>query len=196
MMGSALRANRSTRRAEPFSSRASVMILRQKKRPAELHRQPHPDLISVASEFIPISGRRNRQQRWTRRLTRLDATSFSARADIPRNGRGSTFAGSRTDTHSPAAVWSADAEETFRRSKPPGKAPPTDPSAGLTPANRFTLMNTLIGSLCPKFMVDSTGEVVPSTAQSLDRGSLAAGSNSTGCCCLSILTEANQQWTI
>ena len=78
----------------------------------------------------------------------------------------------------------------------PGNAPPTDPSAGLTPNTRFAMMGTLIQSLCPKFKVDSNGDVVSSSAQSLDRADLAAGSNSTGCCCLSLLTEADQQWTI
>ncbi len=78
----------------------------------------------------------------------------------------------------------------------PSNAPATDPSAGFSPATRFSMMDTLIQALCPKFKVNSAGEVESASVQSLDRAALAAGSNSTGCCCLSILTEAPTPWTI
>ncbi len=78
----------------------------------------------------------------------------------------------------------------------PSNAPPNDPSASLTPATRFAMMGTLMQSLCPEFNVDSSGEVVSLSLQSLDRADLAASSKPTGCCCLSILTETPQPWII
>jgi len=78
----------------------------------------------------------------------------------------------------------------------PSDAPATDPSAALTPTQRFAMMNTIIQSLCPDFKVTSSGAVETAKAQSIDRDVLASGSHGTGCCCLSILTETPKQWTI
>ncbi len=78
----------------------------------------------------------------------------------------------------------------------PTNAPATDPSAGLSPATRLSMMDKLIQDLCPKFKVNSAGEVESASLQSLDRQALAGESKSTGCCCLSILTESPTQWTI
>jgi outer membrane protein OmpA-like peptidoglycan-associated protein len=75
-------------------------------------------------------------------------------------------------------------------------APPTDPSAGLTSAARFSMMDTLIQKLCPKFHVNSSGVVESTTLQSFSPDSLAAGAHGTGCCCLNILVEAPTPWKI
>jgi len=78
----------------------------------------------------------------------------------------------------------------------PTIAPKTDPSAGLTPAQRFSTMNSVIQALCPQFQVNGSGEVETVSKQSLDRDVLAKGSHGTGCCGLSILTETSTPWTI
>lgn len=79
----------------------------------------------------------------------------------------------------------------------PSIAPATDPAASLTSAQRFSMMDTLVQSLCNEFEVDSSsGEVRAKSLQSLDRTTLAAGSNPTGCCCLSVLTDTLNAWTI
>lgn len=75
-------------------------------------------------------------------------------------------------------------------------APPTDPSASLTPATRFSMMDSLVQKICPKFHVTSSGVVESATLQSFSPDSLAKGSHGTGCCCLNILTEAPTPWTI
>jgi outer membrane protein OmpA-like peptidoglycan-associated protein len=75
-------------------------------------------------------------------------------------------------------------------------APPADPSASLTPAQRFTMMDSLIQKLCPKFHVNNTGVVESASLQSFSPDSLAKGSHGTGCCCVNILTEAPTPWTI
>ncbi len=75
-------------------------------------------------------------------------------------------------------------------------APPTDPSASLTPATRFSMMDSLVQKLCPKFHVNSSGVVESATQQSFSPDGLAKGSHGTGCCCLNILVEAPTPWTI
>lgn len=75
-------------------------------------------------------------------------------------------------------------------------APSNDPSAGLTSATRFSMMDSLIQRVCPKFHVNSTGDVESVSLQSFSPDSLAKGSHGTGCCCLNILTEAPTPWTI
>jgi Domain of unknown function (DUF4157)/OmpA family len=79
----------------------------------------------------------------------------------------------------------------------PPIAPATDPAASLTSSQRFTMMDTLIQSLCDDFEVDSgSGDVVPKAAPPPSRATLAAGSKPTGCCCLAVLTDAPNTWTI
>ena len=78
----------------------------------------------------------------------------------------------------------------------PPIAPATDPAAALTPAQRFTMMDTVIQSLCDAFEVDAAGDVVTKTLASPDRPALATGSKPTGCCCLAVLTDALNIWTI
>jgi outer membrane protein OmpA-like peptidoglycan-associated protein len=84
----------------------------------------------------------------------------------------------------------------------------TDPAANLTPFERLDMMDHVISALCPDFKVDKgvpqsspvsptgTGEVVSKSNSSIARGQLSAGNNATGCCCLSVLTEAQDTWTI
>jgi outer membrane protein OmpA-like peptidoglycan-associated protein len=80
---------------------------------------------------------------------------------------------------------------------PPSNAPPGDPAIALSPAVRFSMMDTLIQGLCDRFEVDpASGEVQPKSLQSLDPAVLAAGSKPTGCCCLNVLTSAPTQWMI
>jgi hypothetical protein len=80
-------------------------------------------------------------------------------------------------------------------SGPPVSAPATDPAASLTPATRLSMMDSIITSLCPDFIVDSgTGEVLNNSGA--DRATLAGGSAPTGCCCLAILADAANTWTI
>jgi len=78
----------------------------------------------------------------------------------------------------------------------PSIAPASDPAASLTSSQRFTMMDTLIQSLCDDFEVDAAGDVVTKTLASPDRSALAAGSKPTGCCCLAVLTDAPTTWTI
>jgi outer membrane protein OmpA-like peptidoglycan-associated protein len=80
----------------------------------------------------------------------------------------------------------------------PTAAPPSDPAASLTNAQRFSMMDSLIQGLCDQFEVDSsTGEVQSKSQQSLDRSVLAGGAKPTGCCCLAILSDpAANTWTI
>jgi hypothetical protein len=78
----------------------------------------------------------------------------------------------------------------------PTIAPASDPAASLTSSQRFTMMDTLIQSLCDDFEVDAAGDVVTKTLASPDRPALAAGSKPTGCCCLAVLTDALDTWTI
>lgn len=79
----------------------------------------------------------------------------------------------------------------------PANAPVVDPAASLTSGNRFSMMNTVIQTLCPRFQVDGAcGEVVSTIAHTLNRAELATGDKAIGCCCLSILTDATTQWTI
>jgi outer membrane protein OmpA-like peptidoglycan-associated protein len=78
----------------------------------------------------------------------------------------------------------------------PSIAPASDPAASLTSSQRFTMMDTLIQSLCDGFEVDAAGDVVTKTLASPDRSALAAGSKPTGCCCLAVLTDALDTWTI
>jgi outer membrane protein OmpA-like peptidoglycan-associated protein len=58
------------------------------------------------------------------------------------------------------------------------------------------MMDSLIQKLCPKFHVNSSGDVESVSLQSFLPDSLAKGSHGTGCCCLNILREASTQWTI
>jgi outer membrane protein OmpA-like peptidoglycan-associated protein len=58
------------------------------------------------------------------------------------------------------------------------------------------MMDSQIQALCPQFRVNSGGKVESAALQSMDRDAIAAGGNSTGCCCLSILTDATTEWTI
>jgi outer membrane protein OmpA-like peptidoglycan-associated protein len=79
----------------------------------------------------------------------------------------------------------------------PANAPANDPARSLSKTTRFSMMDSLIRALCPKFRVNSSGEVESATLQSIDRKAIAAGANSTGCCCLDILADpAASQWTI
>jgi outer membrane protein OmpA-like peptidoglycan-associated protein len=79
----------------------------------------------------------------------------------------------------------------------PALAPATDPAAALTQAQRFSMMDSLIQSLCDRFEVDgATGEVRSKSLQSLDPAVLVAESKPTGCCCLNVLTAAPTNWTI
>ncbi|HET7269600.1 MAG TPA: DUF4157 domain-containing protein [Rubrobacter sp.] len=78
----------------------------------------------------------------------------------------------------------------------PTIAPATDPAAKLTSKQRFTMMDTLIQGLCDAFEVDAAGDVVTKTLASPDRPALAAGSRPTGCCCLAVLTDSSNTWTI
>lgn len=79
----------------------------------------------------------------------------------------------------------------------PAIAPATDPAASLTSAQRFTMMDTLIQSLCDDFAVDhATGDVLSKSLSTPDRAALASGSKPTGCCCLAVLTDTPATWTI
>jgi len=79
----------------------------------------------------------------------------------------------------------------------PAFAPSTDPAAALTPAQRFSMMDSLIQGLCDRFEVDSVGgEVLTKSRTSLDPAALVTGSKPTGCCCLNVLTNAPNTWTI
>jgi hypothetical protein len=78
----------------------------------------------------------------------------------------------------------------------PPIAPATDPAAKLTSKQRFMMMDTLIQGLCDAFEVDASGDVVTKTLASPDRPALAAGSKPTGCCCLAVLTDTPNTWTI
>jgi outer membrane protein OmpA-like peptidoglycan-associated protein len=114
----------------------------------------------------------------------------------------STAKGRHLLAHELAHTVQQQSSPTLRRTlavdgNQPVEAPAGDPAASLTPAQRFSMMNPLIQGLCPQFKVDSTnGQVVSTTAQTLVRASLASGSKSGGCCCLSILTDASTPWTI
>lgn len=79
----------------------------------------------------------------------------------------------------------------------PSFAPSTDPAASLTPAQRLSMMDSVIQALCDEYEVDSTnGEVLTKSRTSLDRTELVTGSKPTGCCCLSILTDSATSWSI
>jgi OmpA family len=57
------------------------------------------------------------------------------------------------------------------------------------------MMDSIITALCPDFTVDSnTGEVL--NGSYADRVKLAGGGKPTGCCCLAVLTDAANTWTI
>jgi outer membrane protein OmpA-like peptidoglycan-associated protein len=73
----------------------------------------------------------------------------------------------------------------------------SDPAATLPLATRFSMMDSIIQSLCPLFQVDSrTGEVESKNRTSMTSGFVAGGSNPVGCCCLNTLVEASHTWTI
>jgi outer membrane protein OmpA-like peptidoglycan-associated protein len=78
----------------------------------------------------------------------------------------------------------------------PSNAPAGDPARSLTVATRRSMMDSLIQALCPEFKVDSAGDVAPNRSPASTRTQLAASGKPTGCCCLSILADASQQWTI
>lgn len=78
----------------------------------------------------------------------------------------------------------------------PSNAPANDPARGLSPATRLSMIDSQIQALCSQFRVNTGGAVESAALQSIDRDTIAAGGNSTGCCCLSILTDAPTQWTI
>jgi flagellar motor protein MotB len=79
-----------------------------------------------------------------------------------------------------------------------------DPAADLSAFERLDMMDRVIASLCPSFTVDKgaaagpvgSGEVVAKGAASLAPGPLAATGNATGCCCLNILVNGSDTWTI
>jgi outer membrane protein OmpA-like peptidoglycan-associated protein len=85
----------------------------------------------------------------------------------------------------------------------------TDPAASLTPFERLDMMDQVISALCPDFKVDKgvpqsspagapagTGEVVSKNSSSIARSALSTRDNATGCCCLSVLADAPDTWTI
>ena len=80
----------------------------------------------------------------------------------------------------------------------PSFAPANDPANTLTQAQRLSEMDTLVQALCDNFEVDqSTGEVEEKSPQCDDPGTVATGSNPTGCCCLCVMTNpAGNSWTI
>ena len=79
-----------------------------------------------------------------------------------------------------------------------------DPAASLSAFERLDMMDRVIAALCPSFAVDKgaaagpagSGEVAAKGAQSLGPDPLAAGTHATGCCCLNILVNATDTWTI
>ncbi|MDC8005361.1 DUF4157 domain-containing protein [Aureisphaera galaxeae] len=72
-----------------------------------------------------------------------------------------------------------------------------DPAAGLTRAQRFSMMDTLVQGLCPNFEVDtSTGEVVDKTRTSRLSSEYSSSSSPVGCCCLALITKSTNDWTI
>jgi outer membrane protein OmpA-like peptidoglycan-associated protein len=94
----------------------------------------------------------------------------------------------------------------------PGSPAVADPAASLTPFERLDMMDHVISGLCPDFKVMKgtppplksgaaaaslgSGEVVSKTGASLAPDRLAGGSDATGCCCLNVLTNAPNTWTI
>jgi outer membrane protein OmpA-like peptidoglycan-associated protein len=80
--------------------------------------------------------------------------------------------------------------------KPPKDAPATDPARSLPDSTKRSMVDSQIRALCPLFKVNTAGEVVPNSPPLPARSQLAAGTKSTGCCCLSILTSSSNAFTI
>ncbi|SAL81977.1 hypothetical protein AWB74_06117 [Caballeronia arvi] len=88
--------------------------------------------------------------------------------------------------------------------RPLAKLVDADPAANLSAFERLDMMDRVIGVLCPSFGVDKgaagglagSGEVVAKGAASVAPEQLAGGPNATGCCCLKILVNATDIWTI
>jgi outer membrane protein OmpA-like peptidoglycan-associated protein len=82
-------------------------------------------------------------------------------------------------------------------SLPTGPLSRPDPATALTPAARFSMMDTVIQGLCDEFEVDSlTGEVLTKSRTTHLPSELAASARPVGCCCLGVLTDSSNAWTI
>jgi OmpA family len=80
---------------------------------------------------------------------------------------------------------------------PAGATSRPDPAAALTAAQRFSMMDSIIQGLCDDFEVDAaTGEVVTKSRTTHPSSDFASGAKPVGCCCLGILTDSFNDWTI
>lgn len=76
----------------------------------------------------------------------------------------------------------------------------SDPAARIPQPARASMVESLIHSLCPAFRVnaasggDEVQETVPGTCD--DPGALTAGAYPTGCCCMCVMINTPNVWTI
>jgi flagellar motor protein MotB len=83
---------------------------------------------------------------------------------------------------------------------PTPPADPLDPLASMPPAAfrtfAFAEMGSIVHSLCDRFTVNATGDVVAAPGACDDADAVASGSRPIGCCCLCTLTSPSSPWTI